>query len=77
LAFGYEGIASCGWLMPPATAAAAQQRTYEQPDAIERCRGQTLNSSALVSHSCSLYFNIYNAGRQAIFVWLIEGVTEL
>jgi hypothetical protein len=25
----------------------------------------------------SLYFNIYNAGRQAIFVWLIEGVTEL
>jgi hypothetical protein len=77
MAFGYEGIGSCGYVHAARrTAAVAQQLAYGQLESIEQCFGKR-SIQACSSSIRALYFSIYNVRRQAIFVRLTEGVTEL
>jgi hypothetical protein len=60
-----------------ATAAVAQPLAYEERKGIERCRAANAQQKRARQPFRSLYFNIYIACRQATFLQLIRGVTEL
>jgi hypothetical protein len=74
----YEGTASNGWLNAAgATAAVAQPLAYEERNDIERCRAANAQCKRARQPFRSLYFTIYIDRRQATFLQLIRGVTEL
>jgi hypothetical protein len=73
----YEGTASSGWLNAADATAVAQPLTYEQHKGIERCHVANAQCKRARQPFRSLYFNIYSARRQATFLQLIHGVTEL
>jgi hypothetical protein len=74
----YEGTASNVWLNAAgATAAVAQLLAYEERKDIERCRAANAQCKRARQPFRSLYLNIYIAHRQATFLQLIRGVTEL
>jgi hypothetical protein len=84
LAFGYEGIAgyediaSRKWLTLAARRQQSRSSSYDERfEAIERCRAAKLNNKCARQPFDTLYFNIYNELRQAVFVRPIHGVTEL
>jgi hypothetical protein len=73
-----EGTASNVWLNAAgATAAVAQPLAYEERKDIERCRAANAQCKRARQPFRSLYLNIYIAHRQATFLQLIRGVTEL
>jgi hypothetical protein len=73
-----EGTASSVWLnAADATAAVAQPLAYEKRKGIGRCRAASAQCKRARQPFRSLYFNIYSVRRQATFLQLIRGVTEL
>jgi hypothetical protein len=73
-----EGTASDGWLnAADATAAIAWLHAYEERKGIGRCRAANAQCKRARQSFRSLYFTIYIGRRQATFLQLIRGVTEL